>query len=398
MKHVVFTSLATVLFATGSVLAQSPITLTNTGYPTASSDTLGVVGTFSSFAMLGTPASNATWDLSAATYSSFEYRERINPPSSGNPFPGASFYEPSHYSFASGAISYNSDIYKQLTNGGLISLGENMPTSTAIFIGAVTGGTNDSLVFPAQTITYLPVSTDLKFPASLDTSWTTVNAKYTTQFTLTVAAMSLNHTPGERRTSETVTDSVMGWGKIRVPLKSGGNSAWIPVLQVRHSIANADSFYLGGAPAPAALLSNFGLTQGQVSTQYEIDFYAASDATPIATMEYSDNSYSTPTNLKTKVTGISPSSVRTVGLVSNVKIYPNPAHGQLNIEVLGNQFNGWHYTLTNMTGQQVAEGALSLNASSQKASINLPKNLIPGIYSIRLTCAEGAASSSIIIE
>ncbi|MBS1616080.1 MAG: T9SS type A sorting domain-containing protein [Bacteroidetes bacterium] len=398
MKQVVFATLAAFLMASGSVRAQSPITLTNTGYATNNADTLGIVNNFSSFANLGTPAANASWDLSLATYATtFLQRERLNPPTSGNPFPGASYYEPSHYSFASGALSYNSDVYKQLSGGGLISMGENMSTATAIFIGAVTGGTNDSLVFPAQTITYLPQITDIKFPASADSSWMSANTKYTTLFSLTVAAMSLNHTPGERRSSRTTIDSVMGWGKIRVALKAGGNSVWIPVLQVRYSEEITDSFYLGGAPAPAALLSNFGLAQGQLSGSYKILFYAASDATPIAAMEYTDNTYGTLSELKVKATGEAPSSVKTTGLVSQVKIYPNPAQSSLNIEVPGNQFNDWHYTLTNMAGQQVAAGSLPFQ-HAQKATINLPNGLTPGIYSIRLTCAEASASSSIIIE
>ncbi len=382
-----------------SVQAQSPITLTNSGYATTGADTLNVVSNLASFSNLGTPATNASWDLSTATAAANLYISKVAPPTTGNPFPAASYYEPSHYTFAGGAITYNIDLYFQLTGSGILQLGENAPTNTPIFIGVVTGGSNDSLVFNAQTVNYTPAYEYLHFPATMGTSWSEPASKATTQFSLTVAALSMNHVPGERRTSVAVSDSVIGWGKMRVALSGTSSSDWIPVLQVRHMISNTDSFYIGGTPAPASLLSNFGLSQGQVTSTYVTRFFRAGSITPLVEVEHVDNSYSgTPISVHMLKTAVDPASVKTVGNISGVQVFPNPAHDAVNVNVAGNKATGWHYALLNMMGQQISAGALPLNAAAQQARIALPTDLAKGMYVLRLSCNEGTLTTTLQIQ
>jgi hypothetical protein len=398
MKTALFTSLAAALLTALGAQAQSPITLTNAGYATSGTDTLATVSNLSAYTNLGTPATNGSWDLSAAAYLNSYTIQRTTPPASGNPFPNASYYQDVRYSFAGGALSYDVQQYYQNTNSGILEVGEYSPTPTPIFIGLVTGDPGDSLVFEAQTIPYLPSFNLIKFPATMSSSWSTQATRSNTRFTLTVAMLALDHVAGERRASRAIHDTVIGWGQMRVAMEGGGASEWIPVLQVRHSEDITDSFYLGGVPASSALLGTFGLAQGQVTSSYETRFYRASDATPLVTVTHDDNTFSgTPADMTVQTTRLAAASVKSVGNVANVSIYPNPAHGTVNVTMTGNTTAGWHYALVNMVGQQVAGGALALHGS-QQAAIQLPAGLSAGVYGLKLFCSKGAVSATLTVK
>lgn len=399
MKQTLFTSLAAVLLAASGAQAQGPITLTNTGYATNGTDTLAVLGNLSAFANLSMPDTNASWDLSSASYTSFQTQDRIAPPSSGNPFPNASYYMPVQYSFAGGALGYGVQLYYQNTAGGILALGEYSPTRTPIFIGAVTGSANDSLVFEAQTIPYLPAYNHIKFPATMSSSWSTPASRSSTHFSLTIAFAGLDSVAGERRASRAIHDTVVGWGQMRVATASGNASGWIPVLQVRHSEEVTDSFYIGGVPASSAMLGTFGLSQGQVTGSYETRFYRASDATPLVTVTHADNTFSgTPDDMQVQMTRLAPSSVKTIGHVGNISIYPNPAHNKVQVTMQGNASTGWHYALVNMMGQEVAGGVLPLGGAQQQAEIYLPSGLSAGVYALKLFCKDGAVSATLTVK
>lgn len=399
MKNPLLAACSAALLAAFSAQAQSPITLTNTGYATTGTDTVYTVSNVSVFTSLGMPDTNAHWDLSTAAYTNQSIITRLAPPTTGNPFPNASYYEDATYSFAGGALSYDVQLYFQNTPGGILQLGELAPTRKPIFIGIVTGSSTDSLVFEAQTVPYLPSYNLIQFPATMSSSWMTPVSRSSTQFTLSVAALSLNKVPGERRASRAIHDTVIGWGQMRVAMEGGGASDWIPVLQVRHSEEVTDSFYLGGAPASSTLLGTFGLTQGQVTGVYETRFYRASDATPLATVSYADSSFSgTPDDMTVETSRVSATSVKTVGNIASVSVYPNPAHGKVTVSIPGNKAAGWQYALVNMVGQQVAGGALPLNAATASTEISLPANLSSGVYTLKLSCSEGSASTTLMLQ
>jgi hypothetical protein len=62
-------------------------------------------------------------------------------------------------------------------------------------------------------------------------------------------------------------------------------------------------------------------------------------------------------------------------------------NGKLHVDASGLATAGWRYTLININGQQVAQGALPLTTGSRSCEIKLPPELQPGIYYLSLNHA-----------
>jgi hypothetical protein len=249
-------------------------------------------------------------------------------------------------------------------------------------LGAITGNSLDSIVVPAQVITYNNALPILKFPATMSSKWG-ATAVRNAAFSLTVTAASINNAPGLHKQIHTSLDSVVGWGKMKVPIAGKTASAWIPVLQVQHFDTELDSFFLNGSPAPTALLSAIGLAQGQSNTVARTYFYRAAAYRPLCEAVHAAPAHSSSVSklylhaldLPEEYDYAAPS----VSGTWEIWIYPNPApNGRLHIHMPANAGPGWTYSLTNVAGQQVAKGALLNN------EIDLPKGLPKGAYYVLL--------------
>jgi hypothetical protein len=136
----------------------------------------------------------------------------------------------------------------------------------------------------------------LRMPLPL-TSTTRVSrfsrSSYNTQ--LTVAVAGLNQAPFRYVQRAAYVDSVAGWGTLRVPVAgSTTGSAAMPVLLVQRRIIQQDSFYLNNQPAPAALVSALGVTQGGIIRTYTQFFYRQNSAQYLLALFYPDASFRTP--------------------------------------------------------------------------------------------------------
>jgi hypothetical protein len=142
---------------------------------------------------------------------------------------------------------------------GLRSIGYAY-NQAAFDISPFTGGLRDSLIFPAS-VNRVVSDARFFFPMSIG-----ANGNYqsndTTRFLLTVGAFGLNRTAGMRVFTRIHRDSIVGWGTLRMRNPSGGNAINVAVLLKKSFTSSRDSFFLGSAPAPVALLQVFGLTQG----------------------------------------------------------------------------------------------------------------------------------------
>jgi hypothetical protein len=64
----------------------------------------------------------------------------------------------------------------------------------------------------------------------------------------------------------------------------------------------------------------------------------------------------------------------------------------------GNQHRDWRFSLINMAGQKIAEGAVMFLSGADEASIHVPATLSHGFYSLQLSGSEGAFALPLIIE
>ena len=83
--------------------------------------------------------------------------------------------------------------------------------------------------------------------------------------------------------------------------------------------------------------------------------------------------------------------IPTNNLQSRVEIYPNPAHGTINLSVSGQEKN-LKLSITDMNGRQVYEEDLSSLGSEFTKQIGISQ-LSGGIYMLRLT-GDGRAYNS----
>lgn len=326
-------------------------------------------------------ASNATWDLTSMV-DSFPYHT-FNATYSGADFPSATFNLPVRYSFA--ALSYLADKYYDVTPTGVVAYGEHTDRQ-ALAIAALTGASTDSLVFPDQVIPYTPDRLQLQYPSTMGTTWT-VNCNFTTAFELTVAAYSLSSTPGERRSNVSVENTVVGWGKMRLLNKDGDTTGYMDVLQLKQAYTTTDSFFLGGAPAPTALLTAFGLTQGQVKRTFDCRFQRAGEYTPLALVVYTDSTLSTPASVAVHRQRLTMPG--TTGLhdmhPGQLHVFPNPVtNNSFFVQLPGAAAGDVSYSLYDLTGQQVATGIVPSGGW-----VSTDKALPAATYLLRVQASKG---------
>lgn len=205
-----------------------------------------------------------TWDFSTLA--------EINANTTG----GANFLAPSNAAFATatyafiGTTSWSAGgnispavantAFVTLDNDGLFSLGYSQNVATAISIPSLGATIN----YPVQNLVYTGT---IKYPVFLfpaaygGAAVVTSGMVFTSNYTVNAPALGLSNTPGQTKVTSTVIFDVIGSGTVN--LKGIGS---VKVLLAKSSISDRTNYFLGGAPAPAALLSNLGLTDGAITT------------------------------------------------------------------------------------------------------------------------------------
>src|ERR1700748_2295545 len=199
MKKTLFT-IAAALAVTANLSAQTAITLNQSSYGSNNlgTDTLSVIdSTFPNLA----PATNATWDLTTASYDP----NHITQSRVATSLLTAQFADSISQGF--GPIDYNIDVLTSVTSNGIIQYGAYVPQQTFSVGGGLASITVDS-----QVITYSTPQTIIQFPATINSSWT-ANYNYTFNFHITASAVGYNNAAGTVRAYISEKDSVTGWGK-----------------------------------------------------------------------------------------------------------------------------------------------------------------------------------------
>jgi len=370
----------------GFTQVSAQLLLTNASYSTYAGTTDSVSYAYGSLPSLATGA-NATWDLSTITYTYVD-----TPLVTHNPGPIGSLYADYVHNIISGNLYYNSRPYFVIDATSFRQPGESIDRRSYGLYGVIIGAsTTDSIIFLQQTDVYTSALTKVAFPATYNSNW---SSNYTSDVQLTITYSSAyNNTPGIFRSNSTEYDTVIGWGQMKVKQPDGFPSTFMDVLLVKVNNQRMDSFYVGGSstnptPAPPALLSQFGLSQGMISTSYQYRFIRANEVTPLATVYFVNSNYDN-TNVDHTVVhqqrlsrGDTTTAVATVANDSkNIVVYPNPiTDNTLHISLPAGS-NVWSYQLVDIIGQIASSGSFISNGQN---TIQIPYATIPGMYYLRL--------------
>jgi len=372
-----------VLFALFSICltgmqSSGQITLNMSGYPTSFSGadsmriTIGNTGIPSLI-----PTTNAMWDFSGINYSGSNYLTQFI----GVPLP-ETFGTP--LSMGSGIASYQSIDFNKISSAGYAVDADSI-SYQYISLTPLTAGATDSLIFPNQINHYNSPETVIPFPATMGTTWSN-NFSYADNFFLTVGMLSLSHAASQFKYTFSETDTVVGWGQMRVKNIDGTHSGYMDVLQVKRILNRVDSFFLNGSPASSILLTLFGVTQGQSNSYFQYRFYRANEITPLVAVIYSSSAFATPDSAYIHIQRLAnTTSVNSISISDNVGIYPNPANGNiLWLELPSIQNVSWSYELINIFGQKIVAGTLPLSSNKASLQFSIPGNLPNGTYYLGL--------------
>jgi hypothetical protein len=198
-----------------------------------------------------------------------------------NPLTKGPYITPSNAAFATATYGINrtstfgfgslsssgtpSTQYLEVNDAGWFSLGNTTSATDVLNIPSI-GGT---LTYAPQSIANTPKFPILNLPASYGNITKTGGILSTVSFIANAPAAGVNNTPGQVKTSDSVVNNIIASGTISL-----SNLGTPRVLVNKQTVYTKTNYFLGGAPAPAALLNTLGLTDGAVTTTVNYDFYA----------------------------------------------------------------------------------------------------------------------------
>ena len=335
------------------------------------------------------PATNAEWDVTndvADTPFSIYIYYRSNGYPDTAAFPAAQFTDSNmngYYLTADFQVPFFSE-QKAFTPGGYEEYGGYL----ARYALPVTVYSNpmDSIIFNEQNLVHSSPRTLIKFPATYNSRWSSVYMD-SVSYTLNISILGYNNTPAYTKKYITETDTVVGWGYMKVRALSGGSTGYMYVLQVRVQDVEIDSTFVNDSAGSVLLLVGFFGQQGQRATNYTDNFYRPGESRPLASLMYPDSTYTAPWGAATLSQNYNTDLVTAVPVIncgSNINIFPNPVTSRTVTIDITDASGNWTYELTNIKGELAATGALPVNNNEVHTETPLPASLPPGVYYMRL--------------
>jgi hypothetical protein len=383
MKQFLLSSMLCMAFFSASMTAQITINRADFNTNTTRLDSSSYKLSTKTGAVLPTFGTNQMWDYSALKDSS--------------PIVGKDYYYPvanfgtipTAFADATGAINYKtvfqifeypSRAYFKLDATGYAQLGY-ITQGGKFPLVAISGGATDSIYFSAATFRFSNPQTWYKFPMTANSVWKS-DYKDSSNFQLSIAAFGLNKTPGLRVAKYSYTDTIVGWGTLKMRNPSGGAALSYAVLLKREIGTQQDSFFVGGAPAPAQLLGAFGLTQGASSiVAANFTFLGVGFNEPF--MSIYSNATGGVGNIYRGVLptlGLTLDNKEPVDVAIATKVYPNPTTEAINLEFQKTNNNDWHVMLYNAAGQIIAINRVNAAQGNVNQRITFDSALPSGTY------------------
>lgn len=333
---------------------------------------------------LGSTGNNQTWDYSNAVKISSDSIIYYSAQDSTTGYPDVHTFVYRDLVSPTGA-SIDGYVYYNVNQRGFYSAA----FYTAAFsesLAAFTGNANDALVIPSQRLTFADSVFALKFPVNTNSAWTSSQDRIV-NFNLSLAAFGLSNTPGYFKATETQSRTVVGDGTIILPDEDGNALPPVPVLMISVSRTITDSIFLGGMPAPPALLTAFGLTQGIVNASNFVLFY------PLSNINLPVAGYNLDAGGNLVFFSYRPDEVRNalgIGLAENLsrplQVFPNPVQRGETLKVTPLEAQETtSYTIRNLSGQIVQAGECSV----LNPTIELKQGIDSGIYLLSLIDNKG---------
>ena len=334
-------------------------------------------------ATLPTKGSNQNWDFSALRDSTAElyyYGYITQPATSPRPtaFSGAVLQANHVTNFQAFQIPTRS--YYQLNSSGYGLMGDSL-AAIRFSLQAITGGATDSLSFPANIHAYPSPTYQYRFPMTMASAWSS-NQRVTTNFALKVAAFGLNNVPGQSISRGSYSDSIVGWGTLKLRHPSTGATLSFNALLGIHKFVVQDSFMLNGEAAPALLLNAFGLTQGKKDTTTRYYFYGAGFKAPLLSF-YSNNAETQVVNIFRALLpnlGLTTKNNELVDLEVATSVFPNPTTEGVTFEFDKTTVADWRVFVYNAVGQIIQNEYVSGNVGHVQHSLRFDNGLPNGTY------------------
>ncbi|MFZ4401677.1 MAG: T9SS type A sorting domain-containing protein [Bacteroidales bacterium] len=387
MKKQVFFLCMALLFYVNSK-AQITLYQSNTNFTTGIYTPVGASLTGFTLPAAGT---NKVWNFSNLTASATSSFYHVTP--SNINFPSATYADTSNSALFVPGWYYYYDSYTQVSANGVNTLGFTLKNQR--YGITLTGNPNDSCIFLSQYCIYNSPSYVMPFPTTMSTSWNS-SVRSLVKFDLTIASYGLSNAPCNKVTNTVRKDTVVGWGKMRVPTASGASIAY-DVLMVKRMTVQTDSFYMNGVAAPAALLTGFGVTQGQSTTDNRFIFWRAMARYPLLMVNFGSNNFTTASSVYFDgAAQFDPSNISDINQNTDFIIYPNPNNGNFSIKLDLLENETFSLSIYNILGQTVHIQKLnSTDLNSQQISLD---NLNTGTYFVSLVSENKRFTSKLLIK
>ena len=320
-----------------------------------------IIGSFATKAALATiPAfkagDNQTWDFSALAFNATSSSFRFAPQANAN-------YPTATTSIAAiavlGPISIPAIRYYEKSASGLKILGfSNLAIKSSLL--TVTGSAKDTLYIPAAAFQY--TDNQYKYPIKYNDE---VEDKWLIKrnYNLSVAAFGLNKTPGQVRTSFVSAKSIDAWGKVVLPdFKNKGKKVTYATLLQATQRTSVDSVFLGGAPAPPALMQAFGLVQGQEETTLELNFLVPGFKEFAVSAEVDENFKPTYLLVSQEAGFVGGALVGAKDAAEQIEInvFPNPsANGNFTLNFEKPSVKDWTVKIYDISGREINQNVVS---------------------------------------
>ena len=381
MKQFLLTTLCVasfVLTAKGQItINRADYAVSSTGLDSAAWKLMTKTG-----AVVPTLGNNQTWDYTALKDSTPSIYKYYHTPAAAFGAIPAVFADATHaYNltafFQNFPLPYR--VFEKLDATGHGQLGY-IALGAKFSIATVSGGATDSIYFPVASLRFSSPSLYYKFPMTANTFWKT-NNKDTTPLQLSVAAFGLNKMPGMRAAQYTDLDTIVGWGTLKLKNPSGGTALNYAVLLKRATQTRVDSFFLGGAPAPAALMGAFGLTQGAVTISTTRNTFIG--------IGFNEPFLYISTNTAGAINAISRAVLPNLGLTGSheapnyavaTNVYPNPTTEGVNFKFQKTSLPDWNIMVYNAVGQIVSINRVNAPQGIVNQHITLASSLPSGTY------------------
>lgn len=189
-------------------------------------------------------------------------------------------------------------------------------------LGFITGMDDDSVTFISQNYVFSQPYTEVMFPLTHNTQWTSI-AKGRTDFTLDITFLGFNNTPCNLVNYFISSHEAIGYGTSRVPAKGQPGKVFDAVL-VKSEVIRIDSFYIDGSPANPFLLAGLNVNQGDTLRTYQYRVFRDSAGMQLlAVIDFEDANYTTVRSAEYSAE-FDVLSVLDIAVKEGVLVYPNP--------------------------------------------------------------------------